>query len=65
MTDQKPDDRIGLGERKAAGHMIGQTVFFKQVNEAAIKTGENTFRACLLINGGAEISVLAFIGGLA
>jgi hypothetical protein len=35
------------------------------VNEAAIKTGENTFQACLLINGGAAVSVLAFIGGLA
>jgi hypothetical protein len=39
--------------------------FFEQVNEAAIKNGESAFRACLLINGGAAVSVLAFIGSLA
>ena len=62
MTDQKPDDRMAREETRWADRADG---FFKQVNEAAIKTGENTFQACLLINGGAAISVLAFIGGLA
>jgi hypothetical protein len=56
MTDQKPEE---------ARWADRATSFFTQVNEAAIKTGESTFQACLLINGGAAVSVLAFIGGLA
>jgi hypothetical protein len=62
MTDQKPDDVMALAEARWADRA---TTFFTQVNEAAIKTGESTFQACLLINGGAAVSVLAFIGGLA
>ena len=62
MTDQKPDD---VRAREEARWVDRATTFFTQVNEAAIKTGESTFQACLLINGGAAISVLAFIGGLA
>ena len=62
MTDQKPDDVRAREEARWADRADG---FFKQANEAAIKTGESTFQACLLINGGAAISVLAFIGGLA
>jgi hypothetical protein len=38
---------------------------FDKINEAAIKASEATLRACLLINGGAAVSVLAFIGSLA
>jgi hypothetical protein len=36
-----------------------------QMNEAAIKAGDAALRAGLLINGGAAVSVLAFIGNLA
>jgi hypothetical protein len=36
-----------------------------QLNEAAIKTADGALRAGLLINGGAAVSVLAFIGSLA
>jgi hypothetical protein len=39
--------------------------FYDQLNESSIKSSEITLRACLLINGGAAVSVLAFIGGLA
>jgi hypothetical protein len=46
-------------------HTTRRKTFFEQVNEATIKTGENTLRASVLINGGAAVSVLAFIGGLA
>ncbi len=35
------------------------------LDEAAIKASENGLRAAILINGGAAVSVLAFIGGLA
>jgi hypothetical protein len=67
MTDQKPDEpNLYVMAREEARRAHDRaTSFATQVNEAAIKTGESTFRACLLINGGAAVSVLAFIGGLA
>jgi hypothetical protein len=68
MTDLKPDEpdwRFVMGREEARRAHDRADDFFKQVNEAAIKTGESTFRACLLINGGAAVSVLAFIGSLA
>jgi hypothetical protein len=36
--------------------------FYSKLNESAIKSSEVTLGACLLINGGAAVSVLAFIG---
>ena len=41
------------------------TEFHRAVNEAAIRGGDAALRAAMLINGGAAVSVLAFIGGLA
>jgi hypothetical protein len=38
--------------------------FYNQLNESSIKSSEITLRTCFLINGGAAVSVLAFIGGL-
>jgi hypothetical protein len=38
---------------------------FDQLNDAVIKVAEGALRAGLLINGGAAVSVLAFIGSLA
>ena len=38
--------------------------FQVNVNQATIKGGDAALRAALLINGGAAVSVLAFIGGL-
>ena len=68
MTDQKPDEpdwrHVMAREDAHRAHDLAAS-FTTQVNEAAVKTGESTFRACLLINGGAAVSVLAFIGGLA
>lgn len=40
------------------------TDFYNQLNESSIKSSEITLRTCFLINGGAAVSVLAFIGGL-
>ena len=41
------------------------TQLHQSVNEAAMRGGDAALRAALLINGGAAVSVLAFIGGLA
>lgn len=38
--------------------------FFNSVNSASIKAGELTLRMAMLINGGAAVAMLAFIGGL-
>jgi hypothetical protein len=38
--------------------------FSEAVNEATIKAGEVAIKTLMLINGGAAVSVLAFIGGL-
>jgi hypothetical protein len=38
--------------------------FHKYVNEAAIKGGEITLRTAILINGGAAIALLGFVGSL-
>jgi hypothetical protein len=68
MTDQKPNEpdwRYVAARDEARRAHDREDGFFEQVNEAAIKNGESAFRACLLINGGAAISVLAFIGSLA
>jgi hypothetical protein len=39
--------------------------FQRSLNEAAVKGADAALRSVLLINGGAAVSVLAFIGGLA
>ncbi len=39
--------------------------FFKNLNEASIKSGELALRTILIVNGGAAAATLAFIGGLA
>jgi predicted cobalt transporter CbtA len=38
--------------------------FRRSVNEAAIKTGELALRTAILINGGAAIALLGFVGSL-
>jgi len=45
--------------------MIATTNFHTYTNKAAIETANLALRMALLINGGAAVSVLAFIGGLA
>jgi hypothetical protein len=39
--------------------------FFKTNNDAAIKAGEETIKALILINGGSSVAMLAFVGTLA
>jgi hypothetical protein len=38
------------------------TNFYGSVNESIIKSGDAVLRACLLINGGAAVAILAFMG---
>ena len=38
--------------------------FYTYVNQATIKTGELTLRMALLINGGAAVSLLTFVGNM-
>ena len=42
-----------------------QSSRLEKANEAAVKAADGTFRAGLLINGGAAVAVFAFIGSLA
>jgi hypothetical protein len=71
MTDQPPqpyDHEKWLHEMK---RIDGQRAIdrwdnqFDKLNEAAVKIADATLRAGMLINGGAAVSVLAFIGSLA
>jgi hypothetical protein len=39
--------------------------YMNPANEAAVKYAESAVKAMMLINGGASVSLLAFIGGLA
>jgi hypothetical protein len=39
--------------------------FFDSVNRAAIDAGNLAFRMALLVNGGAAVALLSFVGGLA
>ncbi len=75
MSDVPPSDvpppydhqrwayEINRNEAQRAHDQLAQ--FHQSANEAAIRGGDAALRAALLINGGAAISVLAFIGGLA
>jgi hypothetical protein len=56
QSDINREDAIRAHDRSHA--------FFDAVNEATIKSGEAAIKTSMLINGGAAVSVLAFIGGL-
>ena len=67
-----PDDPAPYDHQKWLHEMTRQDAqrahdqlaqFAQSVNEAAVKGGDAALRAALLINGGAAVSVLAFIGG--
>ena len=67
MSDEQgPPDKIGeLNRELRVTFMIGSIPFFEKSEEATIKSVENAIRLILLINGGAAVSVLAFVGSLA
>ena len=73
MTDQQPpplpfDQQKWLLEikRQDAQHAFERwDSLFDGLNDAAIKIADSALRAAMLINGGAAVSVLAFIGGIA
>lgn|SRR5262249_10710794 len=60
---QKWAHEINRQDAQRAHDRLGD--FFQSVNESAVRGGDAALRAALLINGGAAVSVLAFIGGLA
>ena len=61
--DQTPRDDLVQRDRHHAHDHVNE--FQRSLNEAAIKGADAALRSALLINGGAAVSVLAFIGGLA
>jgi hypothetical protein len=67
MTDQKPDGpdwRHVMAREDAHREHDRISSYSDKLNDATFKSGESALRACLLVNGGAAVSVLAFIGGL-
>jgi hypothetical protein len=57
-------DQHSLNMEEAHRAHDAHTNFYLSVNESAIKSGETALRACLLINGGAAVAILAFIGSV-
>jgi hypothetical protein len=69
VTDQPPDLEhrrwvFEQGRRDAERAHDNNDEFFHKVNEAAITAANLALRMSLLLNGGAAISVLSFIGNL-
>jgi hypothetical protein len=62
VSDKKRLDE--LAQRDAHHTQDRVNEFHRSLNEAAIKGAETALRSALLINGGAAVSVLAFIVGL-
>jgi hypothetical protein len=60
---QKGAHEINRQDAQRAHDRLAQ--FHQSINEAAIKGGDAVLKALLLVNGGAAVSILAFIGGLA
>jgi hypothetical protein len=58
-------DPIENGRDNAKRSHDRLAAFVTQINEASVKSGETAIRSALLMNGGAAVSVLAFLGGLA
>ena len=69
MTDNKDkssktdDDNKRMRDAERI-HALSEA-YLKLANEAAVKYAESTVKAIMLINGGASVSLLAFICGLA
>lgn len=73
MSEQQTTEQPPLDYQKWAHELQRQDAqrahdktddFFDLANEAAVKAAESALRMAMLINGGAAVSVLAFIGGL-
>jgi hypothetical protein len=67
VTDQKPDEpdwRYRMAREDAQRQHDRIDSFFDKLNDATLKSSDAALRACLLVNGGVAVSVLAFIGGL-
>jgi hypothetical protein len=58
-----PDQQRQNMEEAHRAHDV-LTDFYGSINESTIKSGDAALRACLLINGGAAIAILAFMGSV-
>jgi hypothetical protein len=66
MTSQDDQQRAyERNQRDAERAHDGEITFFHSVNDATIRSGENAIKAAILINGGACVAILAFVGALA
>jgi hypothetical protein len=65
VTGPDPQKLFDAKVRAAERAHDDETVFHRYVNEATIKAGENVNRTAILINGGACVAILAFLGSLA
>jgi len=74
MSEQPPIQELPLEHQKWVHELNRQDAqrahdrsyeFFYKVNDAVIRNADAALRAALLINGGAAVAVLAFIGALA
>lgn len=61
----EPKDQLEMRVRAAQRAHDDEKEFGQGANQAAIKAGEETVKASLLINGGSAVAMLAFIGTLA
>ena len=62
-ADDKWRHELKLEDARRAHDTID--AFIDKANEAAIKSSESALRACLIVNGGAAITVLSFIANIA
>jgi hypothetical protein len=65
MNQPDPQKAFELNQRAAERAHDDELAFFRVTNEATIKSGENAIRAAILINGGACVAIMAFVGALA
>jgi hypothetical protein len=65
VTDPDPQKLFDAKIRAAERAHDDEAAFHRYVNEAAIKAGETVIKTAILINGGACVAILAFLGSLA
>jgi hypothetical protein len=68
MPDKSPEEKaeyvFEIRREEAIRAHDGEQDFWKQTNQAAIDSGSLAIKTAFLINGGAAVAMLTFIGGL-
>jgi hypothetical protein len=66
LLTAKVDEELKVADRQSDGDRLDRRwEFFQTTREAAFKSIDALLRTIILINGGAAVAILAFIGGLA